>query len=214
MAEAARELDTGVAVFIDEMQHLAVDELAAISQACHAANQRSLPFIVVGAGLPNLPRVLSDAVSYAERLYDYRTVGRLAAADALSALVLPAQDEDVLWDPDAADLVIVASGGYPYFIQQFGQTSWNEAPQSPITAKDAAAGVRLGREKLDNGFFRARWDRATPAERAVHDCDGGGRREPVGVRCGREASREVVELVGSGTGEPDREGFGLTYSRP
>lgn len=24
----------------------------------------------------------------------------------------------------------------------------------------------LGREKLDNGFFRARWDRATPAERA------------------------------------------------
>jgi hypothetical protein len=166
MSEAARELDTGVAVFIDEMQHLATDELAAISQACHAANQRNMPFIVVGAGLPNLPRVLSDAVSYAERLYDYRTVGRLAAADATSALVLPAQDENVEWEPAAAGLVIAASGGYPYFIQQFGQTAWNHAASSPITVADADVGVQLGREKLDNGFFRARWDRATPAERA------------------------------------------------
>jgi hypothetical protein len=164
---AAKEIGTGVALFIDEMQHLANDELAAISQACHAANQRNLPFILVGAGLPNLPRVLSDAVSYAERLYDYRTVGRLDEADAFSALVIPAEQEGVTWKQDAAEVVLSASGGYPYFIQQFGQTSWNLATGSSLVElRDAQAGVQLGREMLDNGFFRARWDRATPAERS------------------------------------------------
>jgi len=165
LAAAAQDIDTGIAVFIDEMQHLEQQELAAISQACHAANQRNLPFVVVGAGLSNLPRVLSEAVSYAERLYDYRSVGRLADDDARAALELPAQAEGVEWDQGAVEVVLAASGGYPYFIQQFGQTSWNESAGSPIEPAAAHAGVRLGREMLDNGFFRARWDRATPAER-------------------------------------------------
>ena len=165
LTAAAQDIDTGVGVFIDEMQHLSGAELAAISQACHAANQRNLPFVIVGAGLPNLPRVLADAVSYAERLYDYRTVGRLTDTDATSALVIPAGEEGVVWAPDATPVIVAASGGYPYFVQQFGQTTWNLAASSPITAADARAGVQLGREMLDNGFFRSRWDRATAAER-------------------------------------------------
>ena len=165
LAEAARDLDTGVAVFIDEMQHLAEPELAAICQACHAANQQNLPFVVVGAGLSNLPRILADAVSYAERLFDYRIIGRLDEADAAEALVAPAQKGSVEWEPDAVDVVLAASGGYPYFIQQFGQTAWDAAATSPISTADANVGVQLGRAKLDNGFFRARWDRATRTER-------------------------------------------------
>jgi hypothetical protein len=133
--------------------------------ACHAANQQNLPFVLVGAGLPNLPRVLSDAVSYAERLFDYRSIGRLGTADATAALVLPATGEDVQWESEAVDIVLGAADGYPYFIQQFGQTAWDTATTSPISSADASTGVDHGRAKLDNGFFRARWDRATPAER-------------------------------------------------
>jgi hypothetical protein len=164
-------------VFIDEMQHLEQTELAAICQACHAANQRNLPFVVVSAGLPNLPRALSDAVSYAERLFDYRSIGRLRSIDASEALVLPAKGEGVGWDSNAVEVVLAASNGYPYFIQQFGQTAWDLAAVSPISRADATVGVELGREKLDNGFFRARWDRATPAEReymAAMAADGDG----------------------------------------
>jgi hypothetical protein len=80
-------------------------------------------------------------------------------------LVLPAEREHVEWEPGAVTAVLGGSGGYPYFIQQFGQTSWNTATRSPISVADAEVGIALGREKLDNGFFRARWDRATPAER-------------------------------------------------
>jgi hypothetical protein len=61
--------------------------------------------------------------------------------------------------------VLEASGGHPYFIQQFGQTTWNAAAESPIGPLDATEGLRSGWELLDQGFFRARWERATPAER-------------------------------------------------
>ena len=165
LAEAAKELGVGSVLFIDEMQHLSVEELGAVCQASHEASQRQLPFFVIGAGLPNLPGLLAEAKSYSERLFNYARIDRLNDQDAHAALVLPARDEGVEWNADGAAVVLNASGGYPYFIQQFGQTTWNAAVASPINEVDAAAGVREGWALLDVGFFRARWERATPAER-------------------------------------------------
>jgi AAA ATPase domain len=191
LADAAAEMGVGVVVFIDEMQHLPIDELAAICQACHETAQRGLPFLVVGAGLPNLPGLLSDAKSYSERLYNYTLIDRLGREDALVALVHPAEHEGVLWDPDAADIVISASGGYPYFLQQYGQATWNAAAESPINALDASDGIRTGRLRLDQGFFRARWERATRAERdylaaMAADGDGPSSTGELAVRLGRK----------------------------
>jgi hypothetical protein len=165
LGEAALDLGTGVVLFIDEMQHLANEELGAVCQACHEAGQRNLPFHVVGAGLPNLPGALALAKSYAERLYQYAPVDRLRDADARAALERPAEIEGVEWSSLAAQSVLDAAAGYPYFIQQFGQSTWDAAVDSPISLTDAEEGIRLGREKLDIGFFLARWERATPAER-------------------------------------------------
>jgi hypothetical protein len=161
------------------MQHLDLDELAAICQACHQATQRNLPFFIVGAGLPNLPGLLAEAKSYSERLFSYLRIDRLEPGDAALALTAPAAEEHVAWDDQAVDLVVGASNGYPYFIQQFGQTTWNSAAESPIGVLDAQAGIRLGRDLLDDGFFRARWERATPGEReylTAMSVDGGGPR--------------------------------------
>ncbi len=164
LGNAAIELDCGVALFIDEMQHLKNDELAAICQACHESGQQNKPFYVIGAGLPNLPGVLAEARSYAERLFDYMRVDRLTEGDAMGALTKPAEGEGVRWARGAAAVVVTASGGYPYFIQEFGKASWDVAATSPIRAADAEEGVRIGTLRLDSGFFRSRWDRATPAE--------------------------------------------------
>ncbi len=177
LGEAAADLRVGTALFIDEMQHLDGEELAAVCQACHEAGQRGVPFFVVGAGLPNLPGLLALAKSYSERLFQYVRIDRLPEDAALSALVRPALAEGVEWDAEAARLALDASAGYPYFIQQFGQTAWDAAAEPPIRLDDAAEGVRIGRERLDNGFFRARWERATPAERdylAAMAVDGDG----------------------------------------
>ena len=193
LAEAAKELGVGAVLFVDEMQHLSVEELGAICQASHEASQRQLPFFVVGAGLPNLPRLLAEAKSYSERLFNYARIHRLNDKDAMTALLLPAKDEGVDWTSDGAEAVITASGGYPYFIQQFGQTTWNASIASPIDEIDAAAGVRQGWDLLDVGFFRARWERATPAQREYlaamsEDGDGPSSTGEVAARLSKKAT--------------------------
>ena len=165
LGDAAIELDCGVALFIDEMQDLKAEELAAICQACHEAGQQNKPFFVVGAGLPNLPGILAEARSYAERLFHYATLGPLPAAEAAIALTRPAQNERVKWTDQAVDIVVAAANGYPYFLQEYGSAAWDVATRSPIDHADAVEGIRIGKARLDDGFFRSRWERATPGER-------------------------------------------------
>ena len=145
---------------------------------------------MIGAGLPNLPGVLAGARSYTERLFAYLRIDRLSRDDAAIALVRPAAEEGVTWTDEAVTAVVDASGGYPYLLQQFGQTTWNAAAASPIGIADAFDGIRVGRGLLDEGFFRARWDRATPAERdyltaMAPDGDGPSSSGEVARRLGR-----------------------------
>lgn len=157
---------SGLAFFIDEMQDLDRDLLVALLAAQHMAGQENLPFYVFGAGLPNLPSVLADARSYAERLFDYRTVGALADEAASAALAEPARQMGADFEPEALRILVEASGGYPYFLQEFGKAVWDVAPTTPFSAIDAQAAIETGTDQLDQGFFPARWDRATPTERS------------------------------------------------
>lgn len=166
LADAAADRGVGAALFIDEMQDLDQDDLAAICQACHEAGQREAQFYVVGAGLPSLPRALTEARSYAERLFEYRTIGALDAEAATTALIVPAREMSVGWNPAGAGHVVERSDGYPYFLQEFGKAAWDLAPGPDITLEDAEVGVRAGIASLDHGFFRSRWERASATERA------------------------------------------------
>lgn len=165
LAGSAADLGTGVVVLIDEMQDLQRDELAAICTAVHETGQRTLPFYVVGAGLPSLPGDLAEARSYSERLFAFRPIGRLNSEDAAVAVIKPAEHQRASWSQQAVDVVVEASAGYPYFLQEFAKASWDYSPGPTIELDDAKVGVQAGREKLDAGFFRSRWNRATPAER-------------------------------------------------
>lgn len=193
LAAAATDLDGGAALFIDEMQDLAIDELAAVCQACHEAGQREAQFYVVGAGLPSLPGALAEARSYAERLFDYWPIGALAEADASAALTRPATEAGVSWDDAAVDTVVERSAGYPYFLQEFGKATWDYAPGPSITTEDALAGIQAGTDSLDHGFFRSRWERATPGERDYMramgvDGDGPSQSGEVARRLGKKST--------------------------
>lgn len=153
------------ALFIDEMQDLDEETLGALIAAQHAANQRDWPFFIIGAGLPNLPRVLTEARSYAERLFNYRQIGQLQRSEARAALSEPALRLGASFTPEALDTILDAASGYPYFLQEYGQAIWDIAPHKVFTIDDSQAAVQFGLEHLDAGFFRARWDRATPSER-------------------------------------------------
>jgi len=155
----------GIAVFIDEMQDLGPDDVSALCAATHEISQSGLPLIVVGAGLPHLPAVLSASKSYSERLFRYQRIDRLPREAADRALAAPAADEDAAYDVDALDAMYAATGGYPYFIQAYGKAVWDRAPRTPITAGDVAVAAPEAESELAVGFFGSRFERATPGER-------------------------------------------------
>ena len=154
-------------LFIDELQDLDTELLSALLVTQHAASQEGWPFYIIGAGLPGLPARLATAHSYAERMFDYRPIGSLPCPAAARALKDPIELADASLDDDALAVLLEAARGYPFFLQTYGQAVWQVAPGPRIQTEDAAAGVLLGLDRLDAGFFRARWDRATPAERRM-----------------------------------------------
>jgi hypothetical protein len=161
----AADVGKGVAVFVDEMQDLGPDDVSALCAACHEISQSGLPVIVVGAGLPHLPAVLSASKSYSERLFRYQRIDRLPREAADRALAAPAADEGAAFDPAALEAMYAATGGYPYFIQAYGKAVWDQAPQSPITEEDVRVAAPGAESELAVGFFGSRFERATPGER-------------------------------------------------
>ncbi|MDK3255245.1 ATP-binding protein [Blastococcus capsensis] len=164
-AGVAADIGSGIALFIDEMQDIQPDDVSAICAACHELSQQGAPLIVVGAGLPHLPAVLSASKSYSERLFRYLRIDRLDRQAADRALLAPAEREDVTFEPDALDALYDAADGYPYFVQAYGKVTWDVAAASPITAADVAMAAPVAEAELAVGFFGSRYDRATPAER-------------------------------------------------
>jgi KaiC/GvpD/RAD55 family RecA-like ATPase len=166
LAEAARERGTAVAVILDELQYFSEEELGSLIMAVHRISQRSLPLVVVGAGLPQLVGKAGNAKSYAERLFDYPEVGPLAKEDAEKALRDPVQDMRVDFTPDALEEIERITKCYPYFLQEWGYQAWNLAHQSPIDAEAVRQATKKSIERLDRNFFRVRFDRLTPKEKA------------------------------------------------
>jgi hypothetical protein len=189
LSAAAAEENTGLAFLVDEAQDLAADELVALCAIAHTAGQQGWRCLFALAGLPSLPRVLAEAKSYAERLFVFEHIEHLTTDLATRALTDPAEDEGAAWEAEAAHHVVDRAGGYPYFLQQFGQDSWNHAPGPAITLPDARLGVATGQHTLDTGFFRARWDRATRAEQRylramADDGDTGSSTREIAARLG------------------------------
>ncbi|GAB3579740.1 ATP-binding protein [Calidifontibacter terrae] len=161
----AADLGRGIAIFIDEMQDLHPEDVSALCAACHEISQSGLPVIVLGAGLPHLPAVLSASKSYSERLFRYVRIDRLPREAADRALQAPAAQEEAAFEPAALDAMYELTGGYPYFIQAYGQVVWERATQSPIRASDVAVAAPAAEAELAVGFFGSRYERATPGER-------------------------------------------------
>ncbi|MGH3736375.1 MAG: AAA family ATPase [Micromonosporaceae bacterium] len=164
-AAVATDVGTGIALFIDEMQDLGPVDTSALCAACHELSQLGAPLIVVGAGLPHLPAILSASKSYSERLFRYQRIDRLERSAADQALTAPAEREGVEYDQKALAELYEKSGGYPYFVQAYGKATWDHAPATPIGPSDVVVAAPEAEGELAVGFFGSRYDRATPAER-------------------------------------------------
>jgi len=165
VGNAAAKADTALVLFIDELQYVKEKELAALITALHRAAQRKLPITLVGAGLPQLRGKMGNAKSYAERLFDFPSIGALSDLDAKTAILNPANAEGIEITGSAMDEIIAVTQGYPYFLQEWGKHAWDVAQKSPINAQDVKDASRLAIAALDESFFRVRFDRLTPSEK-------------------------------------------------
>lgn len=164
IGEVVLDAGTGALFLIDEMHNLSAQSLAAICIAFQTISRESLPVALVGAGLPDLPVRLMSAKPYADRLFQYRVLGRLTPAAARAALTAPAAERGVAYHDRAAALIADESAGYPYFIQEYGLEVWNHAERSPIAAGDVAAVRDIVSDSLTRSFFGTRFEMATDAE--------------------------------------------------
>lgn len=165
IGEAAEDRNSAVAIFIDEIQYFSKKELGALIMAMHKIQQRQLPVVLLGAGLPILPGMAGESKSYAERLFSFPIIGALSQEDTAKALQEPAQEAGVAFENAALDEVFHLTKGYPYFLQEWGYVAWNLATTSPITLQVVRDAKKAVIPRLDENFFRVRFDRLTPSEK-------------------------------------------------
>lgn len=190
---AAKKAGTALVMFVDELQYVEQEQLASLITALHRTAQRSLPVVLVGAGLPQLPGKMGRAKSYAERLFDFPQIGPLPEEAARLAISKPAAEQGVIVNEDALDQIITETRGYPYFLQEWGKHSWDVAASSPITLADVKRANTTAIAALDESFFRVRFDRLTPLEkrylRAMSDLGAGPHRSgDIAEKLGRDVT--------------------------
>jgi hypothetical protein len=165
VGEAAKAAGRAWTLLIDEVQYLKTTDLAALIVALHKINQKDLPVLFFGAGLPQVAALSGEAKSYAERLFHYPSVGPLQPEDAKTAIRQPVADEGQAISDDALNNIVQKTRGYPYFLQEWGYQCWNLAQGPEITEADAIKAAEAATRRLDEGFFKVRFDRLTPKER-------------------------------------------------
>ena len=193
VGEAAQAASRAWTLLIDELQYLSASDLAALIVSIHRVNQKQLPVMFFGAGLPQIAALAGDAKSYAERLFDYPPVGPLDDVAARAAIRQPVDGEGEAISDEALGEIVVRTEGYPFFLQEWGYQAWDIAIRSPIDKADVEAASAFALKRLDEGFFRVRFDRLTPKEREyVVAMANVGRRGPY-------RSSDVADMIGEST---------------
>lgn len=189
VAQAAQARGRSVALLIDEVQYFSEKELSALIMAMHRMQQRQLPLVLVGAGLPILPRLAGNSKSYAERLFQFPIIGALSVEDAAKAIELPIISEGAAIDPSAVTAIADITQGYPYFIQEWGYVVWNLAETSPITSEVVEQAKAHTLERLDENCFRVRFDRLANNEKVFL-------RAMAGLGNGPYRMSDIAEVMG------------------
>jgi hypothetical protein len=164
IGKAAKAAGRGWILLIDEVQYLSEADLSALIVSLHRMSQEGLPVLLVGAGLPQVARLAGEAKSYAERLFQYPGVGALDSTSAMQAVEKPMTDEEATITPDALELIVERTKGYPFFLQEWASIIWNNAEGPEVTFTDADNSYAETLATLDEGFFKVRMDRLTKAE--------------------------------------------------
>ncbi len=133
--------------------------------AMHKMQQKRLPLILIGAGLPILPALAGDSKSYAERLFQFPNIGPLSEVDANKALQDPVNEVDIEFTVEALKEIYELTKGYPYFLQS-GVINLELCQRFSNRSARCEDATSLVIRRLDENFFRVRFDRLPPSEQS------------------------------------------------
>jgi len=174
MGKLAKNSESSVCLFIDEIQYLKDEEFEALITAIHRVNQKGLPVTLFAAGLPKVAKLAGDIKSYAERLFSFVAIDSLEPNAAKLALLEPAKKIGVTFSIEAINEILKITEGYPYFIQEYGKQVWPFIKNKNIDVTSVHEAYSIFEKSLDDSFFKVRYDRATPKEKefmlAMVDC--------------------------------------------
>lgn len=161
----AAKCQSGVVLFIDEIQYLKNDEFEALIAAIHRVNQKALPFSIFAAGLPKIAKIAGDVKSYSERLFKFVPIGSLTDEAGRLALLEPAKKWEVSYTDKAVEQILHYTECYPYFLQEYGKQVWRYLDDRKIIdIAEVEKAYKDFEQSLDESFFKVRYDRATPRE--------------------------------------------------
>lgn len=177
-ARAAKESKTAKGLYVDELQNLDAAALRGIIVALHHAAQDLLPLYLVGSGLPSVRGLIGKTKTCAERMFNYDVIGALSEQEVDFAVAGPLRENGVEMRPDAVRELHAISGGYPYFLQEYGYQIWLAAESDKVTRRDVVKIQSVVKERLDSNFFDVRFDRVANSERqflrAMAECAADG----------------------------------------
>lgn len=165
IGKAAVARHAAVALLVDEIQYLSETDMSALIMAIHRTVQEAVPVVMVAAGLPQVVGLTGRSKSYAERLFDFPPLDALRQEDAIRAVAAPAKQEGAAFEDDALLQLVQTTRGYPYFLQEWAYHAWNQAPGPIIRRADIEIATATALRRLDESFFRVRFDRLTPREK-------------------------------------------------
>lgn len=163
LADAAFNKDQFLLVTIDEVQDASRAELSPLFTLVHELADQTPPIVLWGAGLPGTAAHLLAVHTYTQR-WRKIPLGLLSAVDTSVAIEQPARDRGVRVEEDALHLLIDASGGYPYFIQEYASDAWLKHNGNVITAADVRAIMPGTLLKLEQDLYEAEFQALTPRE--------------------------------------------------
>ncbi len=160
---AAWQHDRFLTISIDEIQETDKRELRPIISFVHETAGTPTPVLLFGAGLPNAGSHLLAVRTYTERWRKIE-LQLLSAPETREAIDRPARERGVHIEPAALDALVDATGGYPFFIQEYASAAWLHHTGNSITLEDAHAVIPGVTRTLENGFYEGRFRSLTPRE--------------------------------------------------
>lgn len=144
MGKMADKTGYAICFFVDEIQYMKEEEIAALVNAIHRCNQLRLPLMIFGAGLPKILKTLGKVKSYSERLFRFEEIDALSGQDAKDAIVKPAEPLGGSYTEEALRWIISETQGYPYFIQELCSAIWEHLnPEQTVIGIDDVKGAVL-----------------------------------------------------------------------